>query len=177
MGKINQHISNWRNGEAISSEELMISGMKIRIVKKIADGGYSSVFLAEEVKEWNEQEGGAMTKGQQFALKKVICGGNEQLEEAKKEIRVMKRLEHKHLLPIKGYLVQESGVVYMLFDLYVRWHDDERHDIWCSLLSVLLVSCGLCILCNIKNRVVHVGWKRMGCGAMENQIPCCVDKR
>ena len=116
-----EHFSSWRSGDvgihSTSQEEIDFGGsMRIRIVQKLAEGGYSCVFVGEDVLE---------QQGRVYAVKRIACGGREQKEEAMKEIDVMERLDHPNILPIRGHAVvpalgpgPASEHVYMLFDMY-----------------------------------------------------------
>eukprot|EP00889_Picochlorum_renovo_P002114 jgi/Picre1/29144/NNA_004537.t1 len=81
--------------------------------------GYSCVYLAEEV-----VGEGTSCGGPRYALKRIACGGREQLAEANKEIDVMQSLEHPNILVLKGHAVvaakagPATEIVYMLFDVY-----------------------------------------------------------
>ncbi len=91
---------------------------RFRVLRKLGEGGYSYVFLVQQV----EDKDGV---GQQFALKKVLAGTRQQLEEAQHEVDVMQQLRHPNILPVLDHSVSrvesEGGathVVYMLFPLY-----------------------------------------------------------
>jgi len=114
-----EHFSSWRSGDVGSSgyhEEIDFDGsLRIRILQKIAEGGYSCVFVGEDVERQEKT----------YAVKRIACGGREQMDEAMKEIDVMKRLNHPNILPIRGHAVvpavgpgPASERVFMLFDMY-----------------------------------------------------------
>lgn len=126
--RITHHVSSWRSGDdsssGIGSNEVIDFGgsMRIRMMQKIAEGGYSCVFVGEEL----ERQQGATTTGHKYAIKRIACGGRDQLSEAMKEIDVMKRVRHPNILPIRGHAVVPVGPgggpasehVYMLLDMY-----------------------------------------------------------
>ena len=121
--RLSQRVSSWRSGDELVLEEIDIGSKHVRILNKIAEGGYSCVYLAEEV-----VGEGTSCGGTRYALKRIACGGREQLKEARKEIDVMEALEHPNILVLKGHAVvgakagsgPATEIVYMLFDVYVR---------------------------------------------------------
>ena len=109
----------------------------VRLLDQIAEGGYSTVFLGEEVlvgapgaSYGTGYAGSAHERSiapRRYAVKRIACGGREQLSEAKKEIDVMERLGGvgaANVLPLIGYTRTRCDrpgdleYVYMLFDLY-----------------------------------------------------------
>lgn len=129
--RLSQRVSSWRSGDDSFLEEIKIGSKNVRILNKIAEGGYSCVYLAEEVVGEGTSYGGP-----RYALKRIACGGREQLAEAKKEIDVMQSLEHANILVLKGHAVvaakagsgPATDIVYMLFDLYVRVSSSYFND-------------------------------------------------
>jgi len=125
--RLSQQVSSWKGGDECLYEEITLGNKRIRLLKKIAEGGYSCIFLGEEVVVGGPpQQFSAGSSSPKYAIKRIGCGGKEQYEEALKEIRVMKLLNHPNILPILGDTVVQakpgSGPVaqhvYMLFDLY-----------------------------------------------------------
>ena len=129
--QINQRLAPWvpsLGGAAGGGEELDLGGRRLRIIKKLGEGGYSFVYLAREIPPSSVMDV-SVPAGQLFALKKVLAGGAEQLAEARHEIDAMRRLRHPNLLPLLDHAVcatnqggggGASHIVYMLFPLYVR---------------------------------------------------------
>lgn len=117
-----------------------VGPLRVRILKKLGEGGYSYVYLAEEVPR-NEDDGSSSSRPslpppprqQCYALKKVLAGELEQLEAAKREIKVMQDLPaHPNLLPLLEHAIIATAptaarsstassaikhTVYMLFPL------------------------------------------------------------
>lgn len=115
-------------GQAAEASELdEEEGFRLRIVRKIGEGGYSFVYLAEEVKDNSKSSEAYLNRSPvQFALKKVLVGSKEQWREAEKEIDVMRKLQHPNLLRLIDSLIiplhDKSGAthaIYMVFPLYV----------------------------------------------------------
>ena len=125
--RLSQQVSSWRGGDEALYDEIQFGSKMIRVLNKIAEGGYSCIFLGEEVVAGGQpQQLSAGSSSPKYAIKRIGCGGKEQYEEALKEIRVMKCLNHPNILPVLGDAVVQakpgSGpvthYVYMLFDLY-----------------------------------------------------------
>ena len=117
---------------------IQFNNRSVRLLDQLAEGGYSTVFLGEEVPvgapgtshagashAGSAHEGSSTTR--RYAVKRIACGGREQLSEAKREIDVMERLERvdaANVLPLIGYARTRCNrpgdleYVYMLFDLY-----------------------------------------------------------
>ena len=113
------------------------SDRSVRVMEQIAEGGYSTVFLGEDVVV-DGPSSAAPVRPRRYAVKRIACGGKDQLDEAKKEIGVMERLSSHatattatattatattatNVLPLLGWTRTRGGdldYVYMLFDLY-----------------------------------------------------------
>ena len=123
----------------------------VRLLDQLAEGGYSTVFLGEEVvvgapdARYGTGYAGSAHQGaitpRRYAVKRIACGGTEQLSEAKKEIDVMERLGGvgaASVLPLIGYARTRGErpgdleYVYMLFDVY----DDNLWDVVQSRIRV-----------------------------------------
>lgn len=113
---------------------------------QIGEGGYSFVYL---VRDTNPEP----SAPREFALKKarrlvnndtcshrgivvvwtttpplqVLAGSSDALDEARREIEVMQKIRHPHLLPLLAYSIKElldapeasaTHVIYLLFPLY-----------------------------------------------------------
>ena len=130
--KISQQLNSWRTGEGPVYAEIEIGNYNVRILNQIAEGGYSCVYLAEEVIPTAEMS--SSIKKKKYALKRIACGTSEQIEDAQREIKVMESLDHPNVMRILGYTTVDASVwgsqgaaskhVCMLFDLYVRWRYD-----------------------------------------------------
>ena len=111
----------------------------VRLLDQLAEGGYSTVFLGEEVlvhvgasksapgTSYSGAAHDSASTPRRYAVKRIACGGNEQLSEAKKEVDAMERLQRAgatNVLPLLGYARTrcdrpgDMEYVYMLFDLY-----------------------------------------------------------
>jgi hypothetical protein len=124
--QLNQTLAPWLPSLV---EEVKVGNHRLRIVRKLAEGGYSFVYLAEEILP--ETMTSALSPSpvtqiqpqtRKYALKKVLAGEKEQLILAEREIKAMKQLpRHPNLLPlIESQVVKaETYVVYMLFPLMV----------------------------------------------------------
>jgi serine/threonine kinase 16 len=108
-------------------EEVAVGPRRLRVLRKLGEGGYSFVYLAREILP-AQAAGQPPAAGQLFALKKVLAAGREQLAAARHEVEVTRRLDHPNLLPLLDAEVAPAGadagggvthVVHMLFPLYV----------------------------------------------------------
>ena len=105
-----------------SANLIQFQDRTVRVLEQIAEGGYSTVFLGEDAADVPS----TTAAPRRYAVKRIACGGKDQLAEAKKEIDVMERLgSHAAcVLPLLGYTRTRGSrhgdleYVYMLFDLY-----------------------------------------------------------
>jgi serine/threonine kinase 16 len=97
---------------------IKINDKKYKVVKIIGEGGFAFVYHVKSVCKQN--------KNCSFALKKMICQTEEQLEEAKNEIDTLTKLNkmnHSHVLKLidSTFVVNKKGQdeVLLLLPLYV----------------------------------------------------------
>ena len=72
---------------ACSTSSVTINGRTFRVIRQLAEGGFSFVYLVE-------------SGGEKYALKKVLCQLPEQAEQARWEIKVHESLEHPNCMPL-----------------------------------------------------------------------------
>ncbi|KAL4856246.1 Serine/threonine-protein kinase ENV7 [Chlorella vulgaris] len=112
-------------GGSAVGQEYEVSGRRLRVIRQLGEGGYSFVYLVKLV----QGDGlAAASPGTDtlYALKRVLCGSQEQLAEAQHEVAVMQRLRHPCLLQLLDAAVQQQAtpdggsrrVVLMLFPVY-----------------------------------------------------------
>uniref|UniRef100_K3XCD8 Protein kinase domain-containing protein n=1 Tax=Globisporangium ultimum (strain ATCC 200006 / CBS 805.95 / DAOM BR144) TaxID=431595 RepID=K3XCD8_GLOUD len=86
----------------------MQSGRTVVVGSEIAQGGYSYVYNARDT-----------LTGEAFALKKILCQTEDQIEMAKQEIEIHKSFAHPHIMPLSDYAVlsNEANALeyYLLF--------------------------------------------------------------
>ncbi|RLN57132.1 hypothetical protein BBJ29_006441 [Phytophthora kernoviae] len=86
----------------------MQSGRLVVISSEIAQGGFSFVYRARDT-----------DTGEAFALKKILCQTNEQVELAKAEIQAHKSFSHPNIMSLSDYAVvsreAETFEYYLLF--------------------------------------------------------------
>ncbi|KAL7678435.1 putative protein kinase [Plasmopara halstedii] len=91
-----------------SNSVRMQSGRMVIISSEIAQGGFSIVYKARDT-----------DTGEAFALKKIICQAEEQVQLAKAEIRAHKAFAHPNIMPLADYAVlsteEEAYEYYLLF--------------------------------------------------------------
>jgi serine/threonine kinase 16 len=103
---------------ASGPEVTMDTGRRVRLGRKIAEGGFSYVFEATE----NLSGGGQ----QLYALKQIRCPEAHMLQECREEAAVHRAtVGHANILPLLGFTVVD-GVAYMLFP---RMHRSLRAEI------------------------------------------------
>jgi len=77
-----------------SIQSMTINKRTLRVIRMLAEGGFSFVYLVESGTE-------------KFALKKVLCQLPEQSEAARQEIEVHSAIKHKNCMPLVDHSVVE----------------------------------------------------------------------
>lgn len=95
-GKIEKMEKKWNEGGVAGEEGVgdvySINGSRYRVVKKLAEGGFAFVFLAEQVET-----------GRPVALKRILVQDDEHMEIIKREINFLKTLSGKEgIVPFLG---------------------------------------------------------------------------
>jgi serine/threonine protein kinase len=101
-----------------------MNGTKLRVARKIGEGAFAFVY---EVKLFNTRHKKTSTS---FAIKKMICQTEEQLEEATKEIDVLKMCSgHPNIVPMLnscfGMNKEGQVEVTLLLPLYTKSVQDK----------------------------------------------------
>ncbi|KDD74513.1 hypothetical protein H632_c1263p0 [Helicosporidium sp. ATCC 50920] len=81
-----------------SSEEFVLRGRRLRVLRTLGEGGYAIVYLVELAGEGGPQAPRA--PAQRFALKKMFLATPEQERAARMEVDVMRRVRSPHILPL-----------------------------------------------------------------------------
>lgn len=77
-----------------------VGTLKINVLKAIAEGGFSCVYLARD----------AVHMSKQYALKHIICNDEESLQLVKKETSVMKSLVgHPNVVTLHAHAIFDMG--------------------------------------------------------------------
>eukprot|EP00929_Paragymnodinium_shiwhaense_P083693 TRINITY_DN44698_c0_g1_i1.p1 TRINITY_DN44698_c0_g1~~TRINITY_DN44698_c0_g1_i1.p1 ORF type:complete len:353 (+),score=64.52 TRINITY_DN44698_c0_g1_i1:78-1136(+) len=71
------------------------SGRRVAVGKVLAEGGFSFVYLANDLAD-----------GKQYALKKLICQDTEARDAARAEADVHWKFKHEHLLPLEDQTIE-----------------------------------------------------------------------
>ncbi|KAI9987277.1 hypothetical protein PInf_023268 [Phytophthora infestans] len=86
----------------------MQSGRTVIVSSEITQGGFSFVYKAIDT-----------DTGEPFALKKILCQTNEQVQLAKAEIQALKAFTHPNIMSLRDYAVVSTGAdsfeYYLLF--------------------------------------------------------------
>ena len=98
-------VSAW--GQAVGGQVgghmavVKVGGTKVRIVKELAQGGFGTVFLAQDAAD-NDNNGegsSSSSSSKQYALKQMLLQTKEQIEEAQNELRALQRFAgHEHII-------------------------------------------------------------------------------
>lgn len=89
-----------RESASLEGRSIDVGNLKIHVRNPIADGGFSSVYLARD----------AVHSSRQYALKHIICNDGESLEIVMKEISVMKLLNgHPNIIKLMSYAIMDMG--------------------------------------------------------------------
>lgn len=78
--------------DSCSARAMTINGRSFRVVRQLAEGGFSFVFLVESA-------------GEKFALKKVLTQLPEQAEQARWEVKVHSAIDHPNCMPLIDHCV------------------------------------------------------------------------
>lgn len=73
---------------------VLFAKCSVVVGSEIAQGGYSFVYNARDT-----------LTGEAFALKKILCQTEDQIEMAKQEIQMHKSFAHPHIMPLSDYAV------------------------------------------------------------------------
>jgi serine/threonine protein kinase len=125
----------WQSSGAASNglnRSYNLEHTSVRTLRQIGEGGFSFVFLAEDVR----------VPGRVFALKIIRTQTPEQLQNAKQELEIQSNLNHPNLLPLEDQVIiddhsvptGESKLVLLLFAYY---------PVGCVSFSVVLICVGL----------------------------------
>lgn len=99
---------------ALLKPAIVVNGKKYKIMNQIGEGAFGYVYHVKSTH--------ANDKGDSYALKKMICQTEEQMSEAKREMDVMMKIKHPHVVPLLSfsYLKNKKGQdeVYMVMPLY-----------------------------------------------------------
>ena len=99
----------------------MSSGSEFKITKSLGSGSFGQVFLANK-------------KGKCFAVKKI---STSERNTARQEIRILKEVEHKHILKYHGHYKEENTICMVLeyankgtMEKVVMDQEQEEWDAW-----------------------------------------------
>ena len=84
----------------LGKSSVVVGERKLQTVKRIAEGGFSIVYLVRQTTDAD--------KGKLFALKIVICQTDEQVEAARREMRVHTSCKHPNVLTLIDFDVVQN---------------------------------------------------------------------
>lgn len=111
VDKVVNLVKSWTRAEEIIEFD---HSFRVSVGKKIAEGGFSVVFEARNCSESNCRPN--------FALKRVICGDRECVNNCREEIAIHRLFNHPNLMPLVAGRFYPQGttsltICYMLFPL------------------------------------------------------------
>jgi serine/threonine protein kinase len=81
---------------------LTVQGVRYKILRQLAEGGFSTVHLARDAES-----------GRKVALKRITCHSIEDQNVARLEVETMKRFSHENLIKLVGWaMVGEADLVH-----------------------------------------------------------------
>jgi len=94
---------------------VMVEGVKYRVARQIAEGGFSTVDLVEDTRT-----------GKKFALKRITCHSVEDQNQACKEVEITRGLNHPNIVRVVGsstsgtadIVHNQTSEVLIIFPLY-----------------------------------------------------------
>ncbi|KAG7387722.1 Serine/threonine-protein kinase 16 [Phytophthora boehmeriae] len=96
----------------------MQSGRLVVISSEIAQGGFSFVYKVRDT-----------DTGEAFALKKILCQTNEQVQLAKAEIQAHKSFSHPNIMPLSDYaVVSQEAETFEYYLLYPFMENGTLRD-------------------------------------------------
>ncbi len=100
--------------EKLTAPKITINEKSYKVSGQIGEGAFAFVFAVTEAK--------LIGKSEKFAVKKMICQSEEQLQEAMNEVKVMKSISSPFTVPLLDYEIvsakgQQTKEVFMLLPL------------------------------------------------------------
>lgn len=83
--------------------QLTQNGTTVQIDRELAEGGFSTVYLAHR-----QGDGQGATGPQQYALKQVRCQTSESVRAASNELAALQRFHHPHIIRLLDSAVQDG---------------------------------------------------------------------
>jgi serine/threonine kinase 16 len=80
---------------------LQLNGKKYKVISQIGEGGFAYVYHVKSVAMKDN-------KHEDFAIKKMICQTQEQIDEAKKEIDIMIKIKHPNVLSLFDFTLYSN---------------------------------------------------------------------
>lgn len=113
-------------GPVVGGQAYQVGGMHVAVLRELADGGFGTVFLVQEVSN----------PGKHYAMKKLLCQTKEQVADAKNELEalamfaqaehVIPLLDHCWLPPKPKSSIREVLMLFPLFAQGTAWDAVER---------------------------------------------------
>ncbi len=96
-------------------------------LKKVSNPSSLNPFTLHAITFTSQSVPVAISTNHHHHRNQVLAGSSDALDEARKEIEVMQKIRHPHLLPLLAYSIKElvdapeaaaTHVIYLLFPLY-----------------------------------------------------------
>ncbi|CAN0369274.1 unnamed protein product, partial [Phaeothamnion confervicola] len=75
--------------EQVTAQEVVVGAYRLQMVRQLAEGGFSKVFLARDP-----------STRQVYALKQMLCQDRAAAEMAQREITVLRAVRHRNVVPL-----------------------------------------------------------------------------
>lgn len=118
---------------AIGQRLTFDNGRQVQILRRIAEGGFSVIYLAKDCSPSALSTSSSSTRTtcnmggkREFALKRMLCPDEETLNKIQQEKNIHRTFHHPNLLPLLGFILESHAttcgeyrgrVAYMLFPL------------------------------------------------------------
>eukprot|EP01084_Bolivina_argentea_P278991 476879_1 len=100
----------------LDMEEIIVGNYRVQKLELLAEGGFSQVYLVKD-----------MASKKKLALKRMLCYDNATLEMAKKEVSVLKRINHENVIHLMDHSTKakqnfrECMLLFPFYDQGTAW--------------------------------------------------------
>jgi len=87
-----------RMGCVCIKPSILVEGVRYKVIRQIAEGGFSTVELVEDSRT-----------GKRYAMKRITCHSIEDQNQAKREVEITRQFDHPNMVRVVGAAVQGSA--------------------------------------------------------------------